>query len=76
MLVFSLRLEKVGHEAVTAWTSLASDVHDYQRRGPDSDTALWKSRSREEAAASRGGGETRIGRGGVKWINELEKALK
>jgi hypothetical protein len=47
-----------------------------QRRGPDPDTSLWKYRIREEAAARRGGGETRRGRGGVKWINELEKALK
>jgi hypothetical protein len=75
MLVLSLRLEKVGHEAVTAWNS-HTDIHDYQRRGPDPDTALWKYRNREEAAARRGGGETRRGRGGVKWTNELEKALK
>ena len=75
MLVLSLRLEKVGHEAVTAWTS-HTDIHDYQRRGPDPDTALSKSRSREEAVARRGGGETRRGRGSVKWTNELEKALK
>jgi len=57
MLVLSLRLEKVGHEAVTAWNS-HTEINDYRRRGPDSDTALWKSRSREEAAARRGGGET------------------
>ena len=76
MLALSLQLEKVGHEAVTAWTSPAPDIHDYQRRGPDLDMALWKSRSKEEAAARRGGGETRRGRGGVKWTNELEKALK
>ncbi len=75
MLVLSLRLEKVGHEAVTAWISPALDIHDYQRRGPDPDTALWMSWNREEAAR-RGGGETRRGRGGVKWINELEKALE
>jgi len=46
MLVLSLRLEKVGHEAVMAWISPAPDIHDYQRRGPDPDTALWKSRNR------------------------------
>jgi hypothetical protein len=74
MLVLSLRLEKVGHEAVTAWTS-HTDIHDYQRRGPDPDTALWKSRNREEATRRRDG-ETSRGRGGVKWTNELEKALK
>jgi len=74
MLVLSLLLEKVGHEAVTAWTS-HTDIHDYQRRGPDPDMALWKS-SVGEAAARRGGGETRRGRGSVKWTNELEKALK
>ncbi len=70
-----LRPEKVGHETVTAWISPALDIHDYQRHGPDPDTALWKSRNREETAR-RGGGGTRRGRGGVKWINELEKALK
>jgi hypothetical protein len=76
MLVLSLRLEKVGREAVTARISPAPDIHDYQRRAPDPDTALSKSKNREEAAARREGGETRRGRGGVKWINELEKALK
>jgi PaREP1 len=76
MLVLSLRLEKVGHEAVTACASSAPDIHDYQRRGPGPDTALWKSRSREEAAARRGGGETRRGKGGVKWTNEMEKGLE
>jgi hypothetical protein len=74
MLVLSLRLEKVGHEAVAAWTS-HTDIHDYQRRGPGPDMALWKSRSREEATRRRDG-ETSRGRGGVKWTNELEKALK
>jgi len=54
----------------------APDIHDYQRHGPDPDMALSKSWSREEAVARRGGGETRRGRGGVKWTNELEKALK
>jgi len=74
MLVLSLRLEKAGHESVTARTSY-TDIHDYQRRGPGPDTALWKSRSREEAARRRDG-ETSRGRGGVKWTNEMEKALK
>jgi hypothetical protein len=56
MLVLSLRLEKAGHESVTARTSHA-DIHDYQRRCPGTDMALWKSRCREEAAR-RGYGET------------------
>jgi PaREP1 len=76
MLVLSLRLEKAGHEAVTAWTFPAPDIHDYQRRGPGPDMVLWKSRGREEAAARRGCGETRRGRGGVKWTNEMEKGLE
>jgi hypothetical protein len=74
MLVLSLLLEKVGHEAVAAWTS-HTDIHDYQRRGPGPDMVLSKSRSRE-VAARRGGGGTRRGRGSVKWTNKLEKALK
>jgi len=74
MLVLSLRLRR--------WVTRLSrrgppipDIHDYQRRGPDPDTALWKSRNREEAAARRGGGETSRVRC-VKWINEMEKAMK
>jgi hypothetical protein len=58
MLVLSLLLEKVGHEAVAARTSY-TDIHEYQRRGPGPDMALWKSRSREEAARRRDGETSR-----------------
>jgi hypothetical protein len=58
MLVLSLLLEKVGHETVAAWTS-HTNIHDYQRRGLGPDMALWKSRSREEAARRRDGETSR-----------------
>jgi len=82
MLVLSLLLEKAGHEAVTAWTSLALDIHDYQYHGPDPDMALSKFRTREEAAeyAARLVAEVarRVEalRGRVRWTEELEKALE
>ena len=45
-VALSLLHEKAGHEAVTAWTSAALDIHDYQYRGPDPDMALSKFRNR------------------------------
>jgi PaREP1 len=50
MIVISLLLEKTGHEAVAAWTSLALDIHNYQYHGPDQDMALSNFRNRREAA--------------------------
>jgi hypothetical protein len=81
MVVLSLLLEKAGHEAVAAWTSLALDLHDYQYHGPDPDMALSKFRNREEAAeytrrlAAEVARRVEALRGRVKWTNELEKAL-
>ncbi len=46
MVVFSLLLEKAGHEADAAWTSLALDLNDYQYHWPDPDMALSKFRNR------------------------------
>jgi len=82
IVVLSLLLEKVGHEAVAAWTSLALDLHDYQYHGPDPDMALSKFRNREEAAeytrrlAAEVAGRVEALRGRVKWTDELEKALE
>jgi hypothetical protein len=82
MVVLSLLLEKAGHEAVAAWTSLALDLHDYQYHGPDPDMALSKFRNREEAAeytrrlAAEVARRVEALRGRVKWTDELEKALR
>jgi len=81
MVVLSLLLEKAGHEAVAAWTSLALDLHDYQYHGPDPDMALSKFRNREEAAeytrrlAAEVARRVEALRVRVKWTDELEKAL-
>ncbi len=81
MVVFSLLLEKAGHEAVAAWTSLALDLHDYQYHGPDPDMALSKFKNREEAAeytrrlAAEVARRVEALRGRVRWGDELEKAL-
>jgi hypothetical protein len=81
MVVLSLLLEKVGHEAVAAWTSLALDLHDYQYHGPDPDMVLSKFRNREEAAeytrrlAAEVARRVETLRGRVRWGDELEKAL-
>jgi hypothetical protein len=81
MAALSLLLEKVGHEAVAAWTSLALNIHDYQYHGPDPDMALSKFRSREEAAehilrlAAEVARRAEALKGRVRWGDELERAL-
>jgi hypothetical protein len=81
MVALSLLLEKAGHEAVTAWTSMALDIHDYQYHGPDPDMALSKFRNREEAAeytrrlAAEVARRVEALRGRVRWGDELEKEL-
>jgi hypothetical protein len=81
IVVLSLLLEKAGHEAIAAWTSLALDLHDYQYHGPDPDMALSKFRNREEAEYTRRlaaevARRVEALRGRIKWTDELEKALE
>ena len=79
MKELSRLLKAAGHEAITAWTDKALDLHDYQHHGPDPDMALSKYTTRESAAADMvellqeltKRIETLKGR--VKWGDELEK---
>jgi len=50
MIPLSQLLRELGYRDVSAWTSLALNLHDYQYHGPDPDMALSKYRTREEAA--------------------------
>jgi len=50
MIPLSQMLRELGYRDVSAWTSLALNLHDYQYHGPDPDMALSKYRTREEAA--------------------------
>ena len=51
MKELSRLLKEAGHEAITAWTAVALDLHEYQYHGPDPDMALSKYATRESAAA-------------------------
>jgi hypothetical protein len=82
MKELSRLLKEAGHEAITAWTDKALDLHDYQYHGPDPDMALSKYTTRESAAAdvvellqelTR---RVEALRSRVKWGEELEKALE
>jgi PaREP1 len=82
MKELSRLLKEAGHEAITAWTDKALDLHDYQYHGPDPDMALSKYATRQSAAAdvvellqelTR---RIEALRSRVKWGEELEKALE
>ena len=75
-------LKATGHEAITAWTDKALDLHDYQYHGPDPDMALSKYTTRESAAADVVELLQELVRRvealkkRIKWGEELEKALE
>ncbi len=82
MKELSRLLKEAGHEAITAWTDKALDLHDYQYHGPDPDMALSKYTTRESAAADVVEllqeliKRVEALRSRVKWGEELEKALE
>jgi len=81
MKTLARMLEDLGHEAISAWTALALDLHDYQYHGPDPDMALSKYTTREEAAADARKLAAEVARRvealrARVWSDELEKALK
>ncbi len=75
-------LEEAGHEAITVWTAVALDLHDYQYHGPDPDMALSKYTTRESAAADAVEllqvllRRVEVLKGRVSWTEELEKSLE
>ncbi|ADY01278.1 PaREP1 domain containing protein [Vulcanisaeta moutnovskia 768-28] len=82
MKALSQMLEEIGYDGLSAWTSTALDLHDYQYNGPDPDMALSKYRGREEAAYDirllineliRRIEELRTR---IKWSDEIENALR
>ncbi|MEL9989907.1 MAG: PaREP1 family protein [Thermoproteus sp.] len=81
MIPLSQRLGELGYGDISAWTSQALNLHDYQYHGPDPDMALSKYRTRGEAAvAVRELARAVVDyveklRGRVKWTEEHERAL-
>jgi hypothetical protein len=82
MKELSRLLKEAGHEAITAWTDKALDLHDYQYHGPDPDMALSKYTTRESAAADvvellqELTKRVEALKKRIKWGDELEKALE
>jgi hypothetical protein len=82
MKVLSQLLESTGYSELSAWTSMALDLHDYQYNGPDPDMAVSKYRNREEATVdvrllvkelAKRAEELKPR---VRWYDELENTLK
>ena len=82
MKELSRLLKDAGHEAITAWTDKALNLHDYQYHGPDPDIALSKYTTRESAAADvvellqELVKRVEALKKRIKWGEELEKALE
>jgi hypothetical protein len=82
MKELSRLLKEAGHEAITAWTDKALDLHDYQYHGPDPDAVLSKYATRESAAADvvellqELVKRVEALKKRIKWGEELEKALE
>jgi tetratricopeptide (TPR) repeat protein len=82
MKELSRLLKEAGHEAITAWTDKALNLHDYQYHGPDPDMALSKYTTWESAAADvvellqELVKRVEALKGRVRWSDELEKALE
>jgi uncharacterized protein with von Willebrand factor type A (vWA) domain len=82
MKELSRLLKEAGHEAITAWTDKALNLHDYQYHGPDPDMALSKYTTRESAAADvveliqELAKRVEALKKRIKWSEELEKALE
>jgi len=82
MIPLSQMLRELGYRDVSAWTSLALNLHDYQYHGPDPDMALSKYRTREEAAravvelVSAVVDYVQRLRGKVQFSEKVEKALE
>jgi len=82
MVPLSHMLEELGYWDVSAWTSVALDLHDYQYHGPDPDMALSKYRTRDEAAAAVKSLAKAVVRyaetlkSHIAWSEEHEKAYK
>jgi hypothetical protein len=81
MKELSRLLKEAGHEAITAWTDKALDLHDYQYHGPDPDIALSKYTTRESAAADvveliqELTKRVEALKSRTKWTEEVKKAL-
>ncbi|MGC9136941.1 PaREP1 family protein [Caldivirga sp.] len=82
MVRLSQMLTEIGHEGLSAWTSMALNLHDYQYNGPDPDLALSKYRNREEAAVDVKLLVSELMRRieelkpKIKWSDELENSFK
>lgn len=72
MIPLSQMLSSIGYTEITAWTSMALEIHDYQYYGPDPDMAMCKFRTREEASMAIVGLVKTI----VEYVNNLRSRVR